>query len=117
MGLQRRSAPALDLDARDLILHLLESIDRVRERQHALARQLKETLEYGTHVERWDAEPVNVVALCRAWSEFVSAGGVTADDWRAFCRGGKIATPPIKAKRHLRLISDRVRHTHSAIRS
>jgi hypothetical protein len=109
---QASRAPALDLDVRDLIEHLLENIDRVRERQASLARRLNETLQSGSHVERWGLEPVNVVALRRAWHEFISTGGVTADDWRAFCLGEKISTQlikaPIKTKRHLRLISQRV---------
>jgi hypothetical protein len=112
--------PALDLDARDLIAHLLESIDRVRDRQDTLARRLKETLETGTHIDRWEAEPVNVGALRVAWNEFIALGGVSAEDWRAFCLGEKITTQPIKApikrKGHLRLIAQRATQPRLRIR-
>jgi hypothetical protein len=111
-----RSAPTRqrlrrDFPGQELILDILREADTLRERQRLLDMRLQYLLESGLDSDCCEGdEAVDVVALRElreGWNDFLRAGGVTAADLQAFVRGD--ARPPVKLKRHLRVIASNER--------
>jgi hypothetical protein len=103
--LGRPASSSREFDGAHELLDLLEKIEALRERLCLLDRKLAYLLANGRLGDDPYERPVDVVALQRAWHAFVAAGGVSADDLRAFIRGEHIGPAAQVIKKHLRLVS------------
>jgi hypothetical protein len=97
---QRRDFPGAEQ-----ILYLLERIEASQEKLWLLGRSLSYLLSTGLDPDDDELDPVDVVALQKGWNGFVRAGGVTADDLRAFLHGHPIGSQ-VRVKKHLRLVTN-----------
>jgi hypothetical protein len=81
----------------------MEKLESLIERHHLVAHELEFVIRTGRG-EYGDDEPVDVTQLNRVWNEFISQGGVTADDLRRFLAGEDLATGSTIKRKHLRLV-------------
>jgi hypothetical protein len=97
-----------NVPGQDIIVDLLNKIETLREHQNLLAWKLKHVLATGHGGSGYEhhkpLSSAELAALRQVWDEFISQGGVSADDLKRYLQGQKISTFTPVRRRDLRLV-------------